>query len=134
MVLVYSLHLSCSVKFFMFMVCVWFSCFIAFLVVILVFVASIFISSRSFYNREKSSSFECGFDSMVLSRVPFSLRFFLLTIVFLVFDVEVVLFIPMCMSFMFSDMIVVFICSLFFILVLLIGLFNEWLEGSLSWI
>nr|ANZ03378.1 NADH dehydrogenase subunit 3 [Pleuropoma jana] len=107
---------------------------ISVLMIVIVFLVSFLISSLGFYNREKSSSFECGFDAMIFSRIPFSFRFFLLTIIFLVFDVEVVLFIPMCMSFMIGSMFTVFISNLFFIIILLMGLFNEWLEGSLDWV
>jgi len=41
--------------------------------------------------REEMSSFECGFEHHNLSRVPFSLRYFFLTIIFLLFDLEIVL-------------------------------------------
>lgn len=44
---------------------------------------------------EKGSSFECGFDPLKKARVVFSLRFFLVIILFLVFEIEVVLLIPL---------------------------------------
>ena len=44
---------------------------------------------------EKSRPFECGFTPKFSSRLPFSIRFFLITIIFLVFDVELILIFPL---------------------------------------
>jgi NADH:ubiquinone oxidoreductase subunit 3 (subunit A) len=46
------------------------------------------------WNREGVSPYECGFDPMLSARRSFSLRFFLLGVLFLVFDVEVVIVVP----------------------------------------
>nr|YP_010148816.1 NADH dehydrogenase subunit 3 [Anodonta nuttalliana]QQV69707.1 NADH dehydrogenase subunit 3 [Anodonta nuttalliana] len=89
----------------------------------------------SFYSgREKPSPFECGFDPMGSSRVPFSLRFFLLALIFVVFDVEIVLLFPAVMIVGGSWMwISGYLVLLIFLLLLLVGVIHEWREGSLEW-
>nr|YP_009919058.1 NADH dehydrogenase subunit 3 [Acnemia nitidicollis]QMP96651.1 NADH dehydrogenase subunit 3 [Acnemia nitidicollis] len=99
---------------------------------IMMFIASI-ISKKSFMDREKSSPFECGFDPKSSSRIPFSLRFFLITIIFLIFDVEIALLMPMIIVLNYSNIIMWTLTSMFFILILLIGLYHEWNMGALEW-
>nr|YP_009373458.1 NADH dehydrogenase subunit 3 [Cumberlandia monodonta]AQT38555.1 NADH dehydrogenase subunit 3 [Cumberlandia monodonta]WGM81267.1 NADH dehydrogenase subunit 3 [Cumberlandia monodonta] len=84
--------------------------------------------------REKSSPFECGFDPVGSSRVPFSLRFFLLAVIFVVFDVEVVLLFPAVMGVWSGWLWFGGYCALvLFLLVLFLGVVHEWREGSLEW-
>nr|YP_010894956.1 NADH dehydrogenase subunit 3 [Phortica hani]WJW73469.1 NADH dehydrogenase subunit 3 [Phortica hani] len=99
---------------------------------VVMFLASI-LSKKSLVDREKSSPFECGFDPKSSSRLPFSLRFFLITIIFLIFDVEIALILPMIIIFKFSNMMIWTSTSIIFILILLIGLYHEWNQGMLNW-
>nr|YP_010241778.1 NADH dehydrogenase subunit 3 [Terebellum terebellum]QTI82465.1 NADH dehydrogenase subunit 3 [Terebellum terebellum] len=91
------------------------------------------LTKRAISDREKSSPFECGFDPIKSARLPFSLRFFLLAIIFLIFDVEIVLLFPVLTMMMngFSSYLV--IGSFIFLVILIVGLFHEWNEGSLDW-
>nr|YP_009925544.1 NADH dehydrogenase subunit 3 [Paratectonatica tigrina]QNH82265.1 NADH dehydrogenase subunit 3 [Paratectonatica tigrina]UBI44067.1 NADH dehydrogenase subunit 3 [Paratectonatica tigrina] len=91
------------------------------------------LSKRTLSDREKNSPFECGFDPIKSARLPFSLRFFLLAIIFLIFDVEIVLLFPVLVSMSMSFSYNMLICSFIFLVILLIGLFHEWNEGSLDW-
>nr|ACB47271.1 NADH dehydrogenase subunit 3 [Drosophila aldrichi] len=102
---------------------------ISFIVMLL---ASI-LSKKTLVDREKSSPFECGFDPKSSSRLPFSLRFFLITIIFLIFDVEIALILPMIIIFKFSNLFIWTMTSIIFILILLIGLYHEWNQGMLNW-
>nr|YP_010317935.1 NADH dehydrogenase subunit 3 [Geukensia demissa]QHO63845.1 NADH dehydrogenase subunit 3 [Geukensia demissa]UJM44213.1 NADH dehydrogenase subunit 3 [Geukensia demissa] len=83
---------------------------------------------------EKSSPYECGFDGLLSSRTPFSLRFFLLGVIFVVFDVEIALLIPIMNSIFFMNSFVCFFVSFIFVLLLFIGLAHEQREGSLDWV
>nr|AIW06322.1 NADH dehydrogenase subunit 3 [Drosophila erecta]QXG19197.1 NADH dehydrogenase subunit 3 [Drosophila erecta]DAA06188.1 TPA_exp: NADH dehydrogenase subunit 3 [Drosophila erecta] len=99
---------------------------------IIMFLASI-LSKKALIDREKSSPFECGFDPKSSSRLPFSLRFFLITIIFLIFDVEIALILPMIIILKYSNIMIWSITSIIFILILLMGLYHEWNQGMLNW-
>uniref|UniRef100_A0AAU6QGA9 NADH-ubiquinone oxidoreductase chain 3 n=1 Tax=Prionospio fallax TaxID=3050094 RepID=A0AAU6QGA9_9ANNE len=91
------------------------------------------LSSRSFKDREKSTPFECGFDPKDKARLPFSTRFFLLAVIFLVFDIEIVLLMPAPVVIL-SGASKLFLFAVFaFLFVLILGTLHEWREGSLSW-
>nr|ASY98008.1 NADH dehydrogenase subunit 3 [Hierodula majuscula] len=92
-----------------------------------------FLSKKNIEDREKSSPFECGFDPISSSRLPFSLRFFLIAIIFLIFDVEIALILPMTIIPFSSNMLIWTITSTLFLLILTMGLYHEWNQGSLEW-
>nr|YP_007025987.1 NADH dehydrogenase subunit 3 [Chrysopa pallens]AFL65891.1 NADH dehydrogenase subunit 3 [Chrysopa pallens] len=100
---------------------------------IVMFLGSI-LSKKTFFDREKNSPFECGFDPKSSARMSFSLHFFLIAIIFLIFDVEIALLLPIIIIFNFSNLLMWTYISLFFIMILLIGLYHEWNQGALNWI
>nr|ARI44205.1 NADH dehydrogenase subunit 3 [Chamaemyia juncorum] len=91
------------------------------------------LSKKTIIDREKMSPFECGFDPKSSSRIPFSLHFFLITIIFLIFDVEIALVLPMILMMKISMLITWSFTSILFIIILLIGLYHEWNQGMLNW-
>ena len=74
-------------------------------------------------DKEKGSPFECGFDPAGISRLPFCMKFFLVSIIFLVFDVEVTLILPLLYA---RAQVTSFIA------VLVIGVIYEWRYGGLQ--
>nr|YP_009371127.1 NADH dehydrogenase subunit 3 [Abraxas suspecta]ARR28297.1 NADH dehydrogenase subunit 3 [Abraxas suspecta] len=94
---------------------------------------SIMLSKKSFMDREKSSPFECGFDPKSSARIPFSLHFFLITMIFLIFDVEIALIFPMIKLFKLVNFMYWMKISFFFIFILLVGLYHEWNQSMLNW-
>nr|AXS65716.1 NADH dehydrogenase subunit 3 [Cerambycidae sp. 7 KM-2017] len=109
---------------------------LSFLILIIMVILTLIlnlISKKTFYDREKSSPFECGFDPKSSARLPFSIQFFLIAVIFLIFDVEITLLLPLIITMKISNMINYFMISFFFIMVLIIGLFHEWNQGALNW-
>ena len=78
-------------------------------------------------------SFECGFERFSTSRLPFSLKFFLVVIVFLVFDIEIVILLPYC--FIITNLTPGFLITGLgtSLIILLFGLLLEWYQGSFEW-
>uniref|UniRef100_UPI0030FE37C7 NADH dehydrogenase subunit 3 n=1 Tax=Erynnis pelias TaxID=2663706 RepID=UPI0030FE37C7 len=111
--------------------------FIIFIIIMLIsnliMIISSILSKKSFKDREKCSPFECGFDPKSSARNPFSLHFFLITVIFLIFDVEIALIFPMISTFKMVNFIIWTKTSFFFILILLLGLYHEWNQNMLNW-
>nr|QLY89908.1 NADH dehydrogenase subunit 3 [Ironoquia dubia] len=94
---------------------------------------SLILNKKSNNEMEKTSPFECGFDPHSNPRIPFSLHFFLITIIFLIFDVEIAILIPIIMIFSATKLTNWFIISNFFVIILILGLYYEWNQNMLNW-
>nr|YP_010535408.1 NADH dehydrogenase subunit 3 [Argas ricei]UYB77982.1 NADH dehydrogenase subunit 3 [Argas sp. San Antonio ARK-2022a]UYB77995.1 NADH dehydrogenase subunit 3 [Argas ricei] len=84
-------------------------------------------------NKEKYTPFECGFDPFSISRLPFSLRFFMITIIFLIFDIEIIILLPIP----FLSQTPNWNYPLIFIIIIMIilfGLLYEWKKGMIEWL
>uniref|UniRef100_UPI00300347D0 NADH dehydrogenase subunit 3 n=1 Tax=Homaloxestis plocamandra TaxID=3133851 RepID=UPI00300347D0 len=94
---------------------------------------SIMLSKKTFFDREKCSPFECGFDPKSSARIPFSLHFFLITVIFLIFDVEIALIFPIIPIFKSVNFFIWLKINFFFFIILLLGLYHEWNQNMLNW-
>nr|ALO20724.1 NADH dehydrogenase subunit 3 [Physalia physalis]WJJ69956.1 NADH dehydrogenase subunit 3 [Physalia sp.] len=111
---------------------------IVFIALLLSIILSLVISLASFTlgektpDKEKVTSYECGFNPIHIPGEPFSIRFFLIAILFLVFDLEISYLIPWssCSNIINGKGQIVIIL---FIIVLTIGLIYEWVKGGLEW-
>nr|WNH22395.1 NADH dehydrogenase subunit 3 [Harengula humeralis] len=82
---------------------------------------------------EKVSPYECGFDPLGSARLPFSMRFFLVAILFLLFDLEIALLLPLPWADQMADPLTTVKCTSIIIVLLTIGLVYEWTQGGLEW-
>nr|YP_010432124.1 NADH dehydrogenase subunit 3 [Orius strigicollis]USW04721.1 NADH dehydrogenase subunit 3 [Orius strigicollis] len=88
---------------------------------------------KSMMDREKMSPYECGFDPKSSSRSPFSIQFFLIAVLFLIFDIEIVIILPMIATSKILFLTNWFLTAITFFMVLLLGLYYEWKNGVLEW-
>nr|QWX95710.1 NADH-ubiquinone oxidoreductase chain 3 [Sphictyrtus pretiosus] len=91
------------------------------------------ISKTTILDREKMSPFECGFDPKSTARTPFSLQFFLIAILFLIFDIEIAIILPTIITLKISNIMSWAMTITVFITILIMGLYFEWKNGMLEW-
>nr|AUR26856.1 NADH dehydrogenase subunit 3 [Daphoenositta chrysoptera] len=82
---------------------------------------------------EKLSPYECGFDPLGSARLPFSIRFFLVAILFLLFDLEIALLLPLPWATQLQTPSTTLTWASTLILLLTLGLVYEWIQGGLEW-
>jgi len=82
-------------------------------------------SKKVVKDRELRRPFECGFSTKEEGRLPFSLRFFLVALIFLIFDVELLLLFPFVRGLIYCYSILILISYFLFLFILSLGLFYE---------
>nr|ANH55759.1 NADH dehydrogenase subunit 3 [Dielis plumipes fossulana] len=82
---------------------------------------------------EKWSPYECGFDQQSHPKTPVSVQFFLISLIFLIFDIEIVYIIPIIPSLLLIDSHSIKV-SFIIIIMLYIGVVLEYISGSFNWL
>nr|AGN71374.1 NADH dehydrogenase subunit 3 [Odontophrynus occidentalis] len=82
---------------------------------------------------EKLSPYECGFDPLGSARLPYSMRFFLVAILFLLFDLEIALLLPTPWATQLNTPSLTILWSIVILLLLTLGFIYEWYQGGLEW-
>nr|YP_009441400.1 NADH dehydrogenase subunit 3 [Gloydius strauchi]YP_010402928.1 NADH dehydrogenase subunit 3 [Gloydius rubromaculatus]ATN28891.1 NADH dehydrogenase subunit 3 [Gloydius strauchi]UQV81447.1 NADH dehydrogenase subunit 3 [Gloydius rubromaculatus] len=81
----------------------------------------------------KLSPYECGFDPLGNARSPISIQFFLVAILFILFDLEIILLLPISWSISTNPTITTTTLTTTLLIILTLGLVYEWLQGGLEW-
>lgn len=84
------------------------------------------------YDIEKISAYECGFEPFEDTRSKFDVRFYLVAILFIIFDLEIIFLFPWALVLNRIDFFG-FTIMLIFLFILLIGFIYEWKKGALDW-
>lgn len=104
---------------------------VSLIISIVVFAISYILSSKSI-EKEKISAYECGFNPFEDARNQFDVRFYLVAILFIIFDLEVSFLFPWAVTL--NQLTLIGFWSMFiFLFILTIGFIYEWKKGALEW-
>jgi len=96
------------------------------------FIVINFIFSPKKPDPEKLSAYECGFEPFNDSRMEFDVRFYLVAILFIIFDLEIAFLFPWAISL--GNIGILGFCSMMiFLFILTVGFIYEWKKGALDW-
>jgi len=98
----------------------------------LLFGLSFLFGTRPKEDPEKVSAYECGFDPFDDARSRFDIRFYLVSILFIIFDLEVAFLFPWAVTLSHSNLFA-FWSMIVFLVILTVGFIYEWMKGALDW-
>ena len=98
----------------------------------LAFIFVNFLFSPKKPDPEKLSAYECGFEPFNDSRMEFDVRFYLVAILFIIFDLEIAFLFPWAIS-LGKIGLLGFISMMIFLVILTVGFIYEWKKGALDW-
>ena len=96
------------------------------------FIVINYVASPKNPDPEKLSAYECGFEPFQDSRMEFDVRFYLVAILFIIFDLEIAFLFPWAIS-LGNIGILGFSSMMIFLFILTIGFIYEWKKGALDW-
>lgn len=102
----------------------------------IVFILASAILAPKVPDPEKLSTYECGFNAFDDARMKFDVRFYLVSILFIIFDLEIAFMFPWAVSLMElprGQVVFAFWSMITFLGVLLVGFIYEWKKGALEW-
>jgi len=97
---------------------------------VLLFIPLFLLKTKT--DKQKESMYECGFDPFDDAMKSFDIRFYLVAILFIIFDLEVAFCLPWISSLRHMSSIG-FWAMIFFLFILIVGFVYEWKEGALEW-
>ena len=97
----------------------------------ILFILGYFLGPNS-PDEAKQSPYECGFDALEDARIQFDVRYYLIAILFIIFDLEIAFFFPWAVALREIGM-VGFWAMMLFLAVLVVGFIYEWRKGALEW-
>ena len=94
-----------------------------------------FLIGRGSKDEEKLSPYECGFEAFEDSRMKFDVRYYLVAILFIIFDLEIAFLFPwaIVLEDMGAEQLFAMIAMGVFLLILIVGFIYEWKKGALEW-
>jgi NADH-quinone oxidoreductase subunit A len=91
-----------------------------------------YIRSPKKPDKEKNSAYECGFDAFDDARLPFDIRYSIVAILFIIFDLEIIFLFPWAVYL--GDLgWNAFYAMMLFLAILILGFVYEWKKGALEW-
>ena len=96
------------------------------------FIAINYLASPNKPDPEKLSAYECGFEAFDNARIEFDVRFYLVAILFIIFDLEIAFLFPWAIS-LGNIGLLGFYSMMAFLFILTIGFIYEWKKGALEW-
>ena len=103
-----------------------------FTIISFIFIFASYIFVFQDIDKEKMSPYECGFQPFEDTRNKFNIKYYLLAILFIVFDLELIFMLPWVLTLNFLDLYSYYL-MLLFLIILTIGFIYEWTSGALEW-